>query len=316
MNIIKELFVKLHIAREHMTSEYRLQKRLDSLEDKLLLLMDNSLDITKIKPAMGRLRIRQEINLTIMRILNAIAGQNGIKCWLNYGTLLGAVRHHGFVPWDDDADMSVLRQDYTQLLDAVRDTVGDSLMVFRGKDEIGGVEMGFSRIVEKESHFFVDLYPFDLIPGALNSSLIPTRFESDYYSYFKTLSSDARRNFVAPELFVKIDKWLADHSFGDGDIDGVVTGLDYVFSDEKYIKIFKSFEYFPLATLVFEGYEFYVPARPEAVLSTIYGDFCKFPKDANHATHEVKADIPITRLRQIADELDGLRFQIENASLR
>ena len=56
MNIFRELLAKLHIAREHMTSEYRLQKRLDALEDKLLLLMDNSLDITKIKPAMGRAR--------------------------------------------------------------------------------------------------------------------------------------------------------------------------------------------------------------------------------------------------------------------
>ena len=302
---------RIQILRDHWYSHIPFNEKLEKIDDKLLLLLDQLVDIRSIKPATGRFRLRQELNLAIMRILNAIAEQNGIKCWLFFGTLLGAVRHHGFVPWDDDVDMSVLRQDYLRLLDAVRDEAGNSLTVFRGKDELGGDELGFSRIVEKESHFFVDIYPFDRISGALNSSLIPTRFESDYYSYFKTLSSEARRNSFTPELFDKIDKWLADHVHGDGDVDGVVTGLDYVFADEKYIKIFKDSDIFPLSTLIFEGCEFSVPARPEAVLSSIYGDFSKFPKDANHSTHGVNVELPTTRLRQIVDQLNELRCQIE-----
>ena len=73
MNIFKELFAKLYIAREHMTSEYRLQKRLDCLEEQILFLMNNTLDIGNVRHATGFLRLRQEINLALMRIIDAVA---------------------------------------------------------------------------------------------------------------------------------------------------------------------------------------------------------------------------------------------------
>ena len=50
--------------------------------------------------------------LAIMVEIDRVAKHLGINYFLNYGTLLGAVRHHGFIPWDDDVDLGLLRKDY------------------------------------------------------------------------------------------------------------------------------------------------------------------------------------------------------------
>ncbi len=313
MGAINVLLGKIHILREHLTSEYRLVRRLDQIDEKLLFIMENLIDITHVKKASGMLRLRQEINLALMRIIDAVARKNQIRCWLNYGTLLGAVRHKGFIPWDDDADMSVLRHDYTRLLDCVRDVGGDFLAVFRGKDEIGGVEMGFSRVVERESHYFVDIYPFDRIPGALDSSSCQTKWEQAYYSFLTVLSSETRKTGVSQNLYSKIEEWLRNHGHGDGDIDGVAPGLESVFANIKDLKIYKDSDIFPLSTGEFEGCTFFMPARPEGVLEKMYGDFYRFPKDVNHATHEVQTLLPATKLRIIVDQLNDLRSWVEKS---
>ncbi len=311
MNIFRELLAKLHIAREHMTSEYRLQKRLDCLEEKILFLMNNTLDIGKIRHATGFLRMRQEINLALMRIIDAIARKNNIQCWINYGTLLGAVRHKGFIPWDDDADMSVLRSDYKNLLDAMRQIAPDSLYVFRGIDETENVEIGFSRLVEAESHFFVDLYPFDVIPGALQKDSIKTNWEVTYMDFWEKMSFLAQKEGATQKVFNTISDWLTKNGHGDGDVVGLATGVDYLYAKSMYRKIYAYEDVFPLKRCEFEGCEFNLPARPVEILTTLYGAFDSFPHDVGHLVHPVNASLSMAQLRKIIDRLQDLRNQIE-----
>ncbi|SES00918.1 lipopolysaccharide cholinephosphotransferase [Butyrivibrio fibrisolvens] len=56
------------------------------------------------------------VQLTLLDEILEIANKHNIKIWVDYGTLLGAVRHHGFIPWDDDIDASVMRNDYVPLI--------------------------------------------------------------------------------------------------------------------------------------------------------------------------------------------------------
>ena len=62
---------------------------------------------------------RQAI-LDTMCYIEHISKENGIYCFLSGGTLLGSVRHHGFIPWDDDADMMLLRKDYDRLIEIIQ----------------------------------------------------------------------------------------------------------------------------------------------------------------------------------------------------
>ena len=75
-----------------------------------------TLDATKLKPAKGPLRTYQLNILNFAKkILKEIEAQN-IPYFPIGGTLIGALRHQGFVPWDDDFDIGMMREDYNKLL--------------------------------------------------------------------------------------------------------------------------------------------------------------------------------------------------------
>ena len=59
--------------------------------------------------------------LKLLSIIDDIAESNNIKYWIDGGSLIGTVRHNGFIPWDDDFDISLLKEDYLKLITALDD---------------------------------------------------------------------------------------------------------------------------------------------------------------------------------------------------
>ena len=114
-----------------------------------------------LPPAEGDLRLIQLANNYILQRVKKICDENGICLMLDYGTLLGAVRHNGFIPWDDDIDVVILRKDLDRFSSLVRQ---DSLLSF--ETYYGWYGLYAVRKVRFAScpNFWVDIWVCDTIP--------------------------------------------------------------------------------------------------------------------------------------------------------
>ena len=85
--------------------------------DSLFYFLNNCIDITTIPKAKDEnLRKLQECDVVLLGIFDKICKKLDVKYWLDFGTLLGTERHKGFIPWDDDMDVAMLREDYNKFI--------------------------------------------------------------------------------------------------------------------------------------------------------------------------------------------------------
>ncbi len=80
------------------------------------------------KIGMDELRQKQ---MEVLDYVAAFCDENGIRYWIEGGTLLGAIRHKGYIPWDDDIDIAMLREDYTRFRKEFPEKSRDPKFVFR-----------------------------------------------------------------------------------------------------------------------------------------------------------------------------------------
>ena len=71
----------------------------------------------------------QETELEILIKFDEVCRESGLEYFLDAGTLLGAVRHGGFIPWDDDIDVGMPRRDYDKFLEIGQKRLGDSFFL-------------------------------------------------------------------------------------------------------------------------------------------------------------------------------------------
>lgn len=113
-----------------------------------------------------------------MNDIDKVCRDNGIQYFADWGTLLGAVRHHGYVPWDDDVDICMKRQDYDRFIRIAKDILPEYYEVFDIRSDedndnfvtriINGRNMNVSKEHLKKYHGFpypagLDVFPLDYI---------------------------------------------------------------------------------------------------------------------------------------------------------
>ena len=133
----------------------------------------NNIDITTFPKAEGDIRELQLANLSLLLFLDKLCKENNIAYWLDFGTLLGAVRHKGFIPWDDDIDVSMMRDDYERIIDIINNNPynSDIYAEFNRDEEKGDCIGKYFHIKirhKKCPNLFVDIFPYDYLGKNLN----------------------------------------------------------------------------------------------------------------------------------------------------
>ena len=254
----------------------------------------------------------QAVSLEILKRIADLCETNNLRYFLIYGTLIGAVRHHGFIPWDDDVDIMMPREDYDNLLTILTENKLDNLTLFTRKtcSEYPYMIARISDdryILEQENEksvgmgVFIDIYPFDGLgmtkeealkfgrKGDIISSLC---YQATRNHYAVETTTSLIRKIIKYPVFVvskligkdffqdKLEKMAGVKSFDNSNYVGCIVWLS---GGEK--DIFKR-EWFDQTVLMpFDKYMFRVPERYDEVLKVTYNDYMTLPPVEDRQGH-------------------------------
>lgn len=250
---------------------YKLKKQNSFYEYK-----SKNLDITKIPKAEGFLRDIQLANLYLLKELDYVCRKNNISYWLDGGTLLGAVRHKGFIPWDDDIDVGMLSCDYDRIIKAFKQSSRDKNIYAQYCRNDKNKDICIIKICHKKcKHIFVDIFPFYFYPHELDSenqckkTKDIKKIRKKNEKLLKSLKTKKELINMHKEIMQQIIPQYVENGTN------LVWGIQY---NHQWKNWFTNYDVvYPLKTIKFEGYEFYSMNKPEEFLSRVYGNYMNYP---------------------------------------
>ncbi len=257
----------------------------------------------------------KEIELNILVEFDKLCKKNNLYYTLCGGTLLGAVRHKGFIPWDDDIDVLMPREDYERLLNDFNvDKTDLPKYMELANWKKGNMSFPFMKLVDKRTKIdsqylddnksnklWIDIFPIDGNPEdekKLNylyrKSLFlrrillikmatvgegKTKAKKIFKPFLKLLFLPISNKYLCK----KIDENARKYSFNDtAFIGGVLWGYGTCekINKEKYMSPKK---------MEFEGKMFNIPSNYDEYLSNLYGEYMKLPPEEKRITHDMVA---------------------------
>lgn len=243
-----------------------------------------------------RLRELQLIELDILLAIDNICKKHQLTYYLAEGTLLGAVRHHGFIPWDDDLDISMLREDYEHFLNIVEKELPNELVLLHDKT-FKKYYLPFAKIVTTQTRGFynnididlngylgpyIDIFPIDTLEFETSDEQYNIFKQIRFYRDLLLLKINYKRINNLKTLFKKIIAKLLPFSFLQFKVKSLSTKSNN--SENKFAANLAS-TYPPVSQIVpieyygtpqflpFEGHELPVPQEYHNLLTVIYGDY-------------------------------------------
>jgi lipopolysaccharide cholinephosphotransferase len=265
-------------------SRYRLiLNKIDKSSAPVIGILSICYPITECPPAHGTLRKIQQAKAKVLFAFDRLCKENGLRYWLHGGTHLGAVRHGGFIPWDDDIDVAMMREDFDQLIK----TIGG--MPQNGKIQYYWCDR-FLKIEYVENDFVldaVDIFPFhqyykrtSTVEGNHLKRLIDKNIDTNNYPQ----APFSKMPFYGTPSEIKIMCEIimeGKNPTEDGDIFKITAKKD----------IFRYEWIFPLSTMPFEGRELPVPNNSDSILESQFGDFMMYPPDIYGAHGSISDDL-------------------------
>ena len=245
----------------------------------------------------------KEILLEVMDEIHEICEKHNLRYYLAGGTLIGAVRHNGFIPWDDDMDIHMPRPDYDKFMQIYpkegKNVLYEHCINENYKYPYAKLCKKGTRVIEKggfggvDMGVFIDIFPLDalgnnekeakslmrkLVPYVnLNLSLLVEQWR-DNVSFVKNFAIWNLHNVALmagghKKLLKKIDKIIRTYDYESSSLVGE-------FIDEiQYKRIVKKKLYDARILHEFEGRQYYIPADYDAILTQFYGDYMTPPPE-------------------------------------
>lgn len=252
------------------------------------------------------------LELEIAKEIRRICQTHHIPYFLTAGTLLGAVRHGGFIPWDDDMDIGMLREDYERFLEACRTDLGERFFL-QTWDTEPDYPFSFAKIRLNETHFrekfsesvkmhdgiFVDIFPFDNVPDDRRAQKRQARryFVCKRLLWIKKGMGGNMREGPLGQRIRYWCFWLFAHllpyegikryfkqtqvKFNGQETQKVVTDGSYAYSKEAIDRGWVTH----LEPIRFETETFLSYRDREAYLTHFYGDYHKLPPEEKRNRH-------------------------------
>lgn len=250
------------------------------------------MDLNKIKEI-------QTQQLRVLKQIVELLEQEGIQYFAIGGTALGAIRHQGFIPWDDDIDLAILRPDYDKFLQ-LQEKLDKNLLLYNF-DVSTDYPLFFSKVYDTSlpyfcysdrkyavpRNIFIDFFPWDKItqPDLLKSKLEKTDKKFRRLVFKKNGSLLDKCKFYmykvvygfknANDIYEEYNSLIRQHHDTSSETWGNV-----LFND-----VLEHNDIFPLRQEKFEDMTIFVPRNCEKYLELKYGDYMTPPAEEDRVNH-------------------------------
>lgn len=257
----------------------------------------------------------QQVSLEILKDVHKFCVKNGIKYSLSGGSLLGAIRHNGFIPWDDDIDIQMPRPEYEKFIHSYKSEHGYQLF----SHEVDGCEdvgIAYTRVCEmnktyvntgiqpwqkKDTGLWIDIFPIDGAPDYPRKAKI--KIEKMYWMWRLTLAARSKYKLdfgTTESSFVKVRQYFK--KLCSYIIPWKIVTLyikkcqEYHYDSSNYIANFSIIHYkfrewqpkTEMSEFVlhrFENEEFYIMKGYDISLSSLYGKYMELPPEDKRINH-------------------------------
>lgn len=263
--------------------------------------------------------VQQEALKILLEFVD-LCNKNGLTYYISGGTYLGAVRHKGFIPWDDDVDVAMPRKDYNKFLELADKALPKTYkinhfsrdhksMYYVPKIEDSSIQL-VSKIAKEEKtvNLWIDVFPLDGLPDnplirrihCLRLLILRGEYKLAFFNQLVDYKNTDRPWYE--NAVINIAKTINVSSFFNSykimkKLDHVLSKYDFYTSNDimnfmgsyKFKSIMNRNEiYAEGADYEFEGYQFNGPKDYDKYLTIIYGDYMSLPPEEKRNWHQTE----------------------------